>query len=106
MHRILVSASLKPLPRHGRQDLALCSRYADWEGEQRLAEASQSYSFVPLNTYAPDPHLVRLSMGVAERDLCQRRRASPCDEGHSPRPTLDPSERAHSPTHDNWRRCP
>ena len=34
---------------------SLCSRYADWEGEQGLAEASQSYSFVPLKTFALDP---------------------------------------------------
>jgi len=43
---------------------------------QRLIQRAQRYSVVSLKTFAPDPRLARLSMGVDDQDLCQRTSAS------------------------------
>ena len=40
---------------------------------RQLIQPAQRYSFVPLKTFAPDPPFARLSVGVAEQDLCQDR---------------------------------
>jgi hypothetical protein len=47
---------------------------------------------------ASDPQLARLSMGIAEQDLCQDRALPRCVEGHSHDPTQDPNDGGDSRT--------
>ena len=43
---------------------------------RQLIQPAQRYSFVSAKPFVPDPRLARLSMGIADQDLCRGTAAS------------------------------